>query len=785
MSDEHRIDWPERLRRQARAQTMADPSDEAIKAFEAVIANDGELRPFQTGAVPGAGSKSDVNGAWERLRRALHHTLGKTVGTEAAIRQTDRLLQLAEVELRRHWGWPRSQRVEDYILPPPRSPLDREVETVAQVSAIERLLLKHFGDLYAVEDSRVLAGAWGWLLALELGISQPKWLERLVQARESEWVADREGGRIELDSHCVLLGGLTLALGLDRIQALDPPRGQPQAWLHAAWVWLGLPKKVSQQGITKHWRDLARRHHSDLVVHYWRGQRSMTPLDARARRLYWEGSVEGGDAALLDPLVAGADFRPAQIAETPSIATCGDAQQSRRTLTALLDDFDAFEQQHGRRRAQRKRAQAVRRLVQWLETEPVTPVDALVVRFLLTLFLHGPSQEGVYAASTLRRYGVGLSRRLRAEFGWEDPAELSVEALHQRLERVLDALPEQDQRIGHRWLRWLVVNDELQVDPRALRPERYDRSPGVRAAAVGMPTWEALHAWLAPRDPTGVYRLMLDLMLLLGLREREATELWRGELQRNLLFHVAQRLGHGSPQATLRSYIHVPELLAFFEALNMRYRLPKAALVPVLGGHSDSYRQIEGLATKGHAPARGPTVIGVDPEARQDTQVTIEAERLWVRWARRLPASALRPGRRAKAPGAEGATPEPPEATPFLEFLWQLEAARQGDAESDANALQATLDAVQARFPHVHRMAWPPYEVALHRWRWDLTELMRPADLDRLKASSLERLLGGMGGDRPRDHLQARSETDGAGAPALPCATQVLVRHAGNPGAGI
>ncbi|WP_200232710.1 hypothetical protein [Halorhodospira halochloris] len=36
-----------------------------------------------------------------------------------------------------------------------------------------------------------------------------------------------------------------------------------------------------------------------------------------------------------------------------------------------------------------------------------------------------------------------------------------------------------------------------------------------------MPTWEALHAWLAPRDPTGVYRLMLDLMLLLGLRERE------------------------------------------------------------------------------------------------------------------------------------------------------------------------------------------------------------------------------------------------------------------------
>ncbi|MCC3752059.1 MAG: hypothetical protein LLP51_11770, partial [Halorhodospira halophila] len=197
MSDEHRIDWPERLRRQARAQTMADPSDEAIKAFEAVIANDGELRPFQTGAVPGAGSKSDVNGAWERLRRALHHTLGKTVGTEAAIRQTDRLLQLAEVELRRHWGWPRSQRVEDHILPPPRSPLDREVETVAQVSAIERLLLKHFGDLYAVEDPRVLAGAWGWLLALELGISQPKWLERLVQARESEWVADREGGRIE------------------------------------------------------------------------------------------------------------------------------------------------------------------------------------------------------------------------------------------------------------------------------------------------------------------------------------------------------------------------------------------------------------------------------------------------------------------------------------------------------------------------------------------------------------------------------------------------------------
>ena len=36
-----------------------------------------------------------------------------------------------------------------------------------------------------------------------------------------------------------------------------------------------------------------------------------------------------------------------------------------------------------------------------------------------------------------------------------------------------------------------------------------------------MPTWEALHAWLTPRDPTGVYRLMLDLMLLFGLRERE------------------------------------------------------------------------------------------------------------------------------------------------------------------------------------------------------------------------------------------------------------------------
>ncbi|BAU57067.1 hypothetical protein HH1059_03930 [Halorhodospira halochloris] len=32
---------------------------------------------------------------------------------------------------------------------------------------------------------------------------------------------------------------------------------------------------------------------------------------------------------------------------------------------------------------------------------------------------------------------------------------------------------------------------------------------------------EALHAWLTPRDPTGVYRLMLDLMLLLGLWVRE------------------------------------------------------------------------------------------------------------------------------------------------------------------------------------------------------------------------------------------------------------------------
>ena len=86
------------------------------------------------------------------------------------------------------------------------------------------------------------------------------------------------------------------------------------------------------------------------------------------------------------------------------------------------------------------------------------------------------------------------------------------------------------------------------------------------------------------------------------------------------------------------------------------------------------------------------TVIGVDPEARRDTQVTIDAERLWVRRARRLPASSLRAGRRAKAPAAEGPTPEQLQVTPFLEFLWQLEAARQGDAESDADGLQATLD---------------------------------------------------------------------------------------------
>ena len=157
----------------------------------------------------------------------------------------------------------------------------------------------------------------------------------------------------------------------------------------------------------------------------------------------------------------------------------------------------------------------------------------------------------------------------------------------------------------------------------------------------------------------------------------------RGELQRNLLFHLAQRLGHGTPQTTLASYIHVPEMLAFCEALSMRYRLPKDALVPVFGGHSDSYRQIDRLALKGHAPARGPAVIGVDPEARQDTQVTIDAERLWVRRARRLPASALRAGRGAKDP------------------------------------------------------------------------------------------------------LQARPKADGAGAAALPRATQVLVRHAGDAGAGI
>lgn len=538
------IDWRAVLPDIARRLAAPAPHAELVEAFVQEIATNKTAGCLLTGRYP----KSRQT-FWCDLKAAL---VGRFAGLDAAriaverehenqglseqgwaIRRAGEILDLTESYLRQYRGWPDLPRPEETVLAPARAPVTREAGTVREVSLIESALLQHLAAVREVSDQRLLAGYWGWLLSMELGLANSRWLSTLLAVDANAWEVTRHGVSVHTPRGRVSLPALSAMVGIERIRHATPPRGQPGTWLREAAHWIGVSPCTP---ILTLWRHAARRGHSDHVVAHWRTHGRMQPMSDAEHQLYWRGAAPEGAFTVSEDETLLPAGRPAVTRAHPSEP---DMQASRATIDYLIRAFEAFETTRGRGPSAKKRKAVHEELVGALGRSSLTGSDLLVAAYLLALFTEGQRArtQKPYAASSLRRYASALCRPLRREFGIEDLRELSFDSLHERLQRVLDTtVAASDRHTLVRWLTWLARTDLLLVDPRLFRFESTERN--VRTGVIGAQHWRALHAWLEPVDPNGIARALLDCYFLLGMRPDEAMDLRAGEIRATL--------GHGA-----------------------------------------------------------------------------------------------------------------------------------------------------------------------------------------------------------------------------------------------
>ncbi|TQF00177.1 MAG: hypothetical protein FKY71_04855 [Spiribacter salinus] len=530
MTESQQLDWARLLPDMARRLATTTPDPAVVDAFIQEIRSNERGACLRTGTPPGP--DADV---WTRIKEALIGRLEKLAIARPelstrperawAVNRAGELLDLAESYLRAYHAWPQLPRPNEAVLPSQRAAITVEAETVSLVSAIEARVLQHLAAVRDVSDGRILAGYWGWLLAIELGVCNSALLYMLVASPRDAWVINRDGVLVTLDetrAGRVALPALSAMVGAERIRPLGRPKGTAQSWLHQALKWMAISQHP-EISILRLWRDLARGGHDDLVIAHWRGHGRMRPMSKADHDLYWHGAAPKDAIADDDTLLPAG-----QPGVNPDHRSEPDLRASRGTIDWLVNAFATFEADVGKKLAPNKRQSAHDELIDALDDRPLTGSDLLVAAYLLTLFRQGQNARKPFAASSLRRYAVALARPLRAEFGLEDLRDLAFDTVHERLQRALDAANPGDRNTLLRWIAWLARTDLLVVDPRVFSHEASER--GVRTGIINTAHWRALYAWLQPVDPNGVARALLDCYFLLGMRPDEALDLRAGEL---------------------------------------------------------------------------------------------------------------------------------------------------------------------------------------------------------------------------------------------------------------
>ena len=536
MTENPKLDWARLLPDMARRLATTTPDPALVDAFIQEIQSNERGACLRTGTPPGP--DADV---WTRIKEALIGRLEKLALARPelcaarygpvqperawAVNRAGELLDLAESYLRAYHAWPQLPRPNEAVLPSHRAAITVEAETVSLVSAIEARVLQHLAAVRDVSDGRIVAGYWGWLLAIELGVCNSALLYTLVASPRDAWVINRDGVLVTLENTGagrVALPALSAMVGAERIRPLERPKGTAKSWLKQALKWMAISQRP-EISILRLWRDLARGGHNDLVIAHWRDHGRMRPMSKADHDLYWHGAAPKDAIADDDTLLPAG-----QPSVNPDHRSEPDLRASRGTIDWLVNAFATFEAETGKKLAPNKRQRAHDELVDALDHRPLTGSDLLVAAYLLTLFRQGQNARKPYAASSLRRYAVSLARPLRAEFGLEDLRDLAFDTVHERLQRTLDAANPGDRNTLVRWIAWLARTDLLVVDPRLFSHEASER--GVRTGVINTAHWRALHAWLLPVDPNGVARALLDCYFLLGMRRDEALDLRAGEL---------------------------------------------------------------------------------------------------------------------------------------------------------------------------------------------------------------------------------------------------------------
>jgi len=219
-------------------------------------------------------------------------------------------------------------------------------------------------------------------------------------------------------------------------------------------------------------------------------------------------------------------------------------------------------------------------------------------------------------------------------------------------------------------------------------------------------------------------------------------------LARRYPWLVAARMGHGEPLTTHRHYLHVPDALAWMDAVNQRYRLPKQALIPLMGNNTWSYSALKRL----EAPSPKQSTMTVDattPATRENTAMTIDASALWT-WLRGKRQNRHRQRRQQPRPPHPKGAERMDDAPPFPVFLERIQRVLLGiDEAQDSLGLHlATLQYTERRVRMLTETPWAPFEVAHWRWRQELADWLSPRALDAYALPAVDAALAVFDGTR-------------------------------------